>query len=318
MIRHLVRGSVAAVGLFALASPAAAFQSGDVYWAPGACGAPPCYVSEVDAGFGVVTPFVAVDPAPGQLTWEADRSAAYASQFASGTVVRITSAGSASTFAWGIVGATGLLKTSDGTLLAVSYNGGTVYDATMGGDLSAATPFASGFTTPRNLIERSNGDLLLVDQTARVVFDISAGGDFFSATPFASGFAIGAYDLVEDGSGNLYLSTRLGVYDITAGEGFSEATAFAWGRFLVGLAIDGAGRLLASEFETGAIFDISAGGDVASAVPIAVVSSGLGDTALDTVPSGGPETPQVPALGPLAYGLLASLLVASGARSRPR
>jgi hypothetical protein len=314
VIRKLVTGGATAAALLGLpTAPALAFQTGDVYWAAGACTPATCPTFEVDAGAGAVTPFVAVDDAPGQFAWESDLSAFFVSQFPSGTLLRVTSAGASSTFAWAIPGATGLLVTSGGSLLAVSYSTGVVIDASAGGDLSVAPVFASGFVTPRNLIERPNGDILLVDQTARAVYEISGGGDFSSATPFASGFPIGAYDLVEDDFGDIYLSTRLGIYEISSGGDFSAEAPFASGRFLVGLAIDHAGRLLASEFESGDVYDISGGGDVSNALPVASIANGLGDSALDTVPMGGSEPPQVPLLGPLGYGLLASLLATSGA-----
>lgn len=315
MIRDLAHvGAALATGL-ALAAPALAFQAGDVYWAPGACDpAPPCFMFRVDAALGSTQPFVAIDPAPGQIAWEPDGSALYVSQFDTGSILRITPAGDVSTWATGIPGATGLVMTSGGTLLAVSYSEGEVHDVTLSGDYSTATPFASGFTTPRNLLERSNGDLLLVDQTARTVYKINGG----SAVPFAHGFTIGIYDLVEDASGGLFLSARLGVWDVTnadADPDFSDDAAFATfpsPRFVVGLAVDPDGRLLATEIETGAVYDISAGGDFAGAVPVATVPNGLGDSAIDTADVA--FAPQVPALGPLAGALLASLLLASGAR----
>lgn len=312
-------GVAIAAALFALAVPAAAFQGGDVYWAPGSCDSSPCPMYKVDAALGTVSPFVSIDPAPGQFAWEPDRTALYISQFDSGTVLRITTAGAVSTWATGIAGATGLLMTSGGTLLVASYYDGAVYDVTASGDYSTAAPFAYGFTTPRNLLERSNGDLLLVDQTGRAVFDISGGGDFTSAAPFAFGFMIGVYDLVEDAYGQLFLSTRLGVQDVTDGGDFSGVSPFAWGRFVVGLTVAPNGRLLAAEIETGAIYDISDGGDFSSTsgvTPIATIPGGLGDSALDTVAFDGSGSPQVPVLGPLSYALLASLLLASGARSR--
>lgn len=315
-MRALVTAAAAVVVLIGAATPAIAFQAGDVYWAPGSCDpAPPCPMYKVDVGLGSVTPFVSIDPAPGQFAWEPDRSALFVSQYDAGSVLRITTGGAITTFATGITGATGLLMTSGGTLLAVSYADGAVYDITAGGDFSAALPFASGFNTPRNLLERSDGSVLLVDQTGRAVFDITAGGDFSSATPFANGFLIGVYDLVEDLSGHLFISARLGVFDITAGGNFGGASPFASGRFVVGLTIDPEGRLLASEIESGAVYDVSAGGDFSAAAPVVTVPDGLGDSALDTAAFDG-GVPHVPALRPLAYLLLASLLLLSGRRSR--
>jgi hypothetical protein len=316
---NLAMGSAVAFGLLGIAAaPAAAFQPGDVYWAPGTCDSPPCYSFRVDAGVGTTAPFVAIDPAPGQFAWAPNLSAVYATQFGADTILRISSAGAVSVHASGINDPTGLLMTSGGTLLAVSFGDGAVYDATAGGDLAGASAFATGFLTPRNLLERSNGDILLVDQNRLAVYEISGGGDFSVATPFADGFSTGAYDVVEGDSGNLYLATHPGVFEITSGGNFSSALPHAWGRRFIGLSVDGVGRLLGTELDTGAVFDISGGGDYTAVAPAVNVAGGLGDSALDTVPPGAGGAPVVPALGPLAYGMLASLLVAAGARSIPR
>jgi hypothetical protein len=316
-----------ASSLLLAAGPAAAFQAGEVLWAPGACDTPPCFAHEVDAGAGTTVLLAGLDPAPGQIVFKPDLSAAYVSQFTPDTIVRITPAGAVSTWATAIDGPTGLLITSGGTFLVASYSDGAVYDATAvyegtgGSSLSQAPVFATGFQTPRNLVELSTGEILLADQTRRAVYDISAGGgaDFSAAPAYASGFSIGVYDLLEDGAGRIYLSTRVGVYDITGGGDFTGASAHATGRRFMGLTVDGAGRLLATEFETGAVFDITAADDYSAAAPVATVPGGLGDSALDTVPEGsGGDPPSVPLLGPLAYGVLASLLAATGAVSRSR
>jgi len=320
MIRATTTGGLI-FALLLVATSAAAFAPGEVYWAPGACDSPPCAAHEVDASSGTAASLAVVDVAPGQIAWSTDRAYAFVSQFTPDTIVRISPAGVVSGFADGIDGPTGLLVTSGGTFLAASYYDGTVYDATLGGDLSQAPVFATGFQTPRNLLELSTGEILLADQNRRAVFDISAGGgaDFSAAQPFAWGFITGVYDLVQAGTGRIYLSARYGVFDITGGGDFSSATPHANGRRFIGLTVDGSGRLLASEFQTGNVFDITAAGDYTVASPVVTVTDGFGDSALDTVPDGvtaGP--PEVPVLSPLAYGVLSFLLAVTGSGSRRR
>ena len=189
-----------------------------------------------------------------------------------------------SRLATGIDGATGLLVDGSGRILAVSFGDGAVYDISAGGDYSAATAFAFGFGSPRNLLELATGEILLADQSplGRAVFDITAGGDFSSATPFASGFPPdGPYDLVQNGAGRIFASTDAGVFDITDGGNFSSATPHASGRVFAGLAVDGVGRLLASELESDDVYDITAGGNYAAATPFASNLDGFSVRGLD-------------------------------------
>jgi hypothetical protein len=240
--------------------------------------------------------------------------AGYLTQFDLGTVVRVGANGAVTDFATGIDGPTGLLADRSGRLLAVSFDDGAVYDISAGGDQSAATPFAFGFDSPRNLLQLATGQILLADQSSsgRAVYDITAGGDFSSAAPFAWGFPPdGPYDLVQNGAGRIFASTDDGVFDITGGGSFASATPHASGRNFVGLAVDGAGRLLALELESDAIYDITAAGDYEAAAPFAWNLDGFGDSALDTVPA--PAPPAVPSLGASGVGLLSSLLTLLGA-----
>ena len=294
---------------------AAGFTPGEVYWAPGSCSGP-CGFFDVTGGGDRqgASPLAVIDRSPGQIAWRGMPLAGYLTQFASNAVVRVGANGAVNTFAVGIDGATGLLATRGGRLLAVSFDDGAVYDISAGGDQSAATPFASGFDSPRNLLELATGQILLADQSSlgRAVYDITAGGDFSSATPFAWGFPPdGPYDLVQNGAGRIFASTDAGVFDITGGGSFASATPHASGRNFVGLAVDGAGRLLALELESDMIYDITAGGDYAAAAPFAWNLDGFGDSALDTVPALAP--PAVPSLGSNGVGLLSGLLSLLGA-----
>src|SRR5690606_11636909 len=128
-------------------------------------------------------------------------------------------------------------------------------------------------------------EILLADQARQAVFDIRAGGDFTSGTPFAWGFAFGGpYDLVQDAAGRIFAAADEGVFEITGGGDVSGAPPHATGRFFIGLAVDPAGRLLASDLDSGDVFDITLPGDYGAATPFASNLPGLGDTALDTVP----------------------------------
>ena len=294
---------------------AAGFTPGDVYWATGSCSGS-CGIFDVTGGGDRqgASALAVIDRSPGQIAWRGVPLASYVTQFDAGAVVRVGANGSVSGFATGIDGATGLLATRGGRLLAVSFDEGAVYDISAGGNQSATTPFAFGFDSPRNLLELMSGRILLADQSslARAVYDITAGGDFSSATPFAWGFPPdGPYDLVQDGAGRIFASTDAGVFDITGGGSVSSATPHASGRNFVGLAVDAAGRLLASELESDAIYDITAGGNYAAAAPFAWNLDGFGDSALDTVPA--PAPPAVPSLGGSGLGLLSGLLTLLGA-----
>ncbi len=293
---------------------AAGFAPGEVFWAPGGC-SPTCGMFDVTQGGDLqgASAFAVISRSPGQIAWMESPLVGYVTQFDPDTVVRVSTSGVVTGFATGIDSATGLLVDSGGRVLAVSFGDGAVYDISAGGDYSAATAFAFGFGSPRNLLELATGEILLADQSPlrRAVFDITAGGDFSSATPFASGFPPdGPYDLVQDRAGRIFASTDTGVFDITGGGSFSSATPHASGRAFVGLAVDAAGRLLASELESGDIYDVSAAGSYAAATPFASNLDGFGDTALDTVPL--TPAPTVPSLDGNDVALLSSLLALLG------
>lgn len=313
MTRALRWWALLAIPLLAPAA-AAGFAPGEVYWAPGVC-TPTCGMFDVTQGgdFQAASPLAVIGRSPGQIAWRGRPQVGYVTQFDQDTVVRVGATGAVTGFATGIDGATGLLVDGTGRILAVSFGDGAVYDISAGGDYSAATPFAFGFGSPRNLLELATGEILLADQfpLGRAVFDITPGGDFSSATPFAWGFPPdGPYDLVQNEIGRIFASTDAGVFDITAGGDFSSATPHASARVFAGLAVDGAGRLLASELESGEIYDITAAGSYATATPFATNLDGFSDTALDTVPA--MPAPPVPSLDGTGVALLSSLLALLG------
>lgn len=301
---------------FGLAAPATAFEPGGVFWAPGSCGSP-CGVFEITGGgsFNAGALIGAASSSPGQIAWSADLQTLYLTEYGTARVLRISNAGAVDPFATGISGPTGLALLADGRLLVVSYGDEVVIDISAGGDFTGAPSFASGFAAPRNLLQLENGSLLLADQSLNRVFDISGGGDFTGAEAFAYGFSSGPYDLVQDESGRIFASTKGPIFEITSGVDVSQTTSFASGIRFMGLTIDGDGRLLASELNTGRVFDVSEGGDhFASADPFAEGLPGYGDTALDALPGGELPPPPVvvPALGPFGTALLIGVLAAGG------
>jgi hypothetical protein len=320
MARRWASGWIAlslSVTSLCLPSLARGLTPGEVYWVPGfSCSS--CGMFEVSGGGDQqgASPFAATERSPGQLAWASSPVAAYLTQFDSDAVVLVDADGAVTSFATGIPGPTGIVATSAGGLLAASFWDGAVYEISAGGDFAAAQAFASGFGGPRNLLELANGEILLADQSRRAVYEISNGGDFSQADPFASGFPSGPLDLVRDGAGRIFASTDSGVFEILAD---GSVTAHATGRAFAGLAIDAEQRLLASDLDSGAVFEITTAGDYSGASPFAWNLDGLGDSALDTVPGTTPSPPgAVPSLSGGAVGLLAGLLAATGVRGLRR
>jgi hypothetical protein len=245
------------------------------------------------------------------MTWSADYETMYISEFFMNRILSISSAGVVSTFATGISRPTGLIRLSDGRILAASFRDQVVIDISGGGDFSTSTPFASGFSIPRNMFQFADGSILLADQGNNSAIDITAGGDFSGVQGFAYGIPRGPFDLVQDVSGRVLASSFDGVFEITLGGDLSAAIPFATGIEFIGLAIDGDGRTLATDFDTSNVFDISAGGDFSSAVPFAQGLPGFGDTSLDSVPEL-LSAALVPALGAAGSSLLGIALLSFG------
>jgi hypothetical protein len=309
--RHSISVLVAAL-LAALAGEATAYTPGEVFWAPGSCESP-CGVFEITNGgsLGAEALIAATTDSPGQMTWSADYETMYISEFFMNRILSISSAGVVSAFATGISRPTGLIRLSDGRILAASFRNQVVVDISGGGDFSTATPFASGFAVPRNMFQSADGSLLLADQGSNRVIDITSGGDFAAEQGFAYGIPRGPFDLVKDAAGRILASSFDGVFEITLGGDFSSATPFASGAEFIGLAIDADGRTLATDFNTSNVFDISAGGDFSSAVPFAQGMPGFGDTSLDSVPELLPAT-ALPALSAAGSSLLGIAVLCVG------
>jgi hypothetical protein len=275
-------------------SARAAFQDGDVLWVPGSCGTP-CGIFDVTAGgaLGAGDLIFPTPGSPGQIVWEPDLASIYLTDFSGNQVLAVSSTGVVTSFATSIALPTGLLRKSDGTMLAVSWAHDAVIDVSGGGDFASATYFAEGFTGPRNLIELDDGRVLLADQSLGAVFDISAGGDFTGQSGFAWGLNDGPYDLAQDALGRIYVSTFDGVFDVTAGGDYAAATAHATGYDFVGLTVDAQGRLLATDLSTGDIYDVTAGDAVSPPLLFASGLPGAGDSALDAIPGAAPAVPSM-------------------------
>jgi hypothetical protein len=265
----------------------ATFIPGNVFWSEGT-GLPTHQVVNATAGgdLSSTTPLATIGRAPGQLAWSADLTTMYVPEFDNDRVLAVSATGTTTVFATGISGPTGLIRTSDSRLLAVSFFDGTVIDITAGGNFAGAGTFALGFTEPRNLLQLANGEILLADQVTNRVMNITAGGDFSASAAFADGFSTKISDLVQDASGRIFVSNWESnrVFDITGGGNFSSASPFATGRTFNGLTFDGQGRLLASVSGSTSIYDITAGGNFSSAPAFATGLPGAGDSGLDTVP----------------------------------
>ncbi len=136
---------IVAAQLAGRAGDAMAFSAGDVFWAPGACESP-CGVFEITGGgnFGTETLIAETTESPGQMAWSEDSETLYISEFFMNRILSVSSAGSVSTFATGISGPTGLIRLSDGRILASSYRDKIVIDVSAGGDFTSAVPFAQG------------------------------------------------------------------------------------------------------------------------------------------------------------------------------
>jgi autotransporter-associated beta strand protein len=267
----------------------ATFTPGDVFAADNVAARGSFFDVTAGGDFSGVTPFAMLPSrSPGQITWSADLTTAYVTQFNTGSVVAVSASGVVSTFATGIAGPTGIIRTAAGKLLVASFSTGSVFDITAGGDFSSATAFATGLSGPRNFLQIPSSAILVAEQTSGEVTDVAAGGNLAGATPFAFGLSSIA-DLVRTSSGQIFVCKfggAPGIFNITAGGDFSAASAFAFGQNIIGLTIDGAGRMLGLPLSGTQIFDVTAGGDFSAATPFAFnLPSSYGESALDTVPS---------------------------------
>ncbi|MCI0684277.1 MAG: autotransporter-associated beta strand repeat-containing protein [Gemmataceae bacterium] len=266
------------------------FTAGEVFAADGDAGGPREFMNVSAGGNLAAAAVLATLPgrALGQIAWSPDLMTAYVTINNPDQVVAVAANGTVTTYATGIPQPMGLVMTRSARLLVGSFQTGSVYDITGGGDFTTAIPFATGLLEPRNFLQLPDGTVLVAERGSGEVTALGSGGNLSSAAPFAFGLGVGGpTDLARATDGRIFVSSTSAsaVLNITAGGDFSSATPFATGRAFAGLTVDGAGRLLAFANATNTIYDISAGGDFSTASPWASNLPLQGATALDTVPA---------------------------------
>ena len=279
MLRRFVTGSVfLALGLGA-SSASAAFQAGDVFYI-GQAGT----VVLAPAGGNLSGQMLADAQGyvAGEIAFSADRSTMYFCMPNDGKVMAMDSSGTMQSFATGLTHPIGIAVLSDGHILATEWDAGEVTDITAGGDFTSATPLVQGLQRARHLLQRNDGTILVTDEYANEVLTLNYPATGVASTPFASSLLL-VKSLAETADGKLYATTQWNVFDITQGGGFANKPVFASGQNFMGLAVDAQGKLLATVLNGTTVFDISAGGDFATASPWA---QGLpvGDTTIARVP----------------------------------
>ena len=279
MLRRFVTGSVfLALGLGA-SSASAAFQAGDVFYI-GQAGT----VVLATAGGNLSGQMLADAQGyvAGEIAFSADRSTMYFCMPNDGKVMAMDSSGTMQSFATGLTHPIGIAVLSDGHILATEWDAGEVTDITAGGDFTSATPLVQGLQRARHLLQRNDGTILVTDEYANEVLTLNYPATGVASTPFASSLLL-VKSLAETADGKLYATTQWNVFDITQGGGFANKPVFASGQNFMGLAVDAQGKLLATVLNGTTVFDISAGGDFATASPWA---QGLpvGDTTIARVP----------------------------------
>lgn len=206
----------------------------------------------------------------GDAAWSADLSTMYVSNVNDNTVYAVTPAGGVTPFATGLAAPLGLLTAQDGRLLVADFRAGVV-DITAGGDFTGASPFASGLSNPIDLAQTPDGNIYVTEETSGEVSNITAGGAIGPAHVLASGVAEAA-GLVATPAGNGLMAAAPGSSSVFAITSAGVMTTFASGRQVHGVAYTPDGRLLASDNGFNAIYDLTAGGDMAAAPVFARVT----------------------------------------------
>jgi phage tail P2-like protein len=125
----------------------------------------------------------------------------YATTYSSGSVLKITLAGVATTLASGLGTLYGICSASDGNLYVTERIGaalGSVLKITLAGDV---TTLASGLGVPYGICSASDGNLYVTDNIGSVRKITLAG----VATTLASGIGSGPYGICYASDGNLYV-----------------------------------------------------------------------------------------------------------------
>ncbi len=170
----------------------------------------------------------------------------YVSEFDSGSVLRIDSAGNRTTFASGLTGPFGLAFDRDGNLFVADKDTDSIFKYTPDG---VKTTFASALQLPTSLVFDTDGNLFVASFMGNAILRITPQG---SKTTFASGLN-NPSGLAFDSAGNLYATeyaTGMLLKFTPAGNRSVFASGFVRPEEIV---FDVQGNLFVSDFETGNI-----------------------------------------------------------------
>jgi hypothetical protein len=139
----------------------------------------------------------------------------------SGSIIRITSAGTQSTFASGLNQPVGVTFDTAGNLFVADQYVNTIYKYTPGGVRST---FATNLAIPEGLTVSSSGNLLAANWANGEVTQITPDG---GQTTFASGFGFGIRDVKQDSAGDVFVSSQQdsAVYEVVGGSPVTFAAA---------------------------------------------------------------------------------------------
>jgi MYXO-CTERM domain-containing protein len=207
----------------------------------------------------------------------------YVSNFADGTVDIITDGGDFSAvaaFATGL-GSAGQLLCSTGIVL-VADTAGRIVDATAGGDFSLDQGWAwdDNGTAWSGLIRDGGGNVYTSSFVQGEIYDITGGGDMTDIAAFATGVA-NATILSDSGAGLLVVQGLLDpIKDFSAGGNISGDAPWAEVPRVVSVYDRGGDGIWAlgqdPSSETGAAWDVTAGGDFELVAPYAWGIDSLG------------------------------------------
>ena len=207
----------------------------------------------------------------------------YVSNFGDGSIDIITDGGDYSAvaaFAVGL-GSPGQLLCSTGIVLVTDL-GGRVLDVTAGGDFSGDQGWAwdDNGTAWSGLIREGGGTVYVSAFTQGEIYDISGGGDFTGATAFATGVP-NATILSDSSAGLLVTHGLLGVIkDFSPGDDISDDPVWADVPNVVSVYDRGSDGVWAlgedPATNTGAVWDVTGGGDFDMVEPFAYGIASLG------------------------------------------
>ena len=173
----------------------------------------------------------------------------------SGSVVKITPAGTVSTYVSGIgTLAGGLCFDASGNLFITDYNNNKVDKVPPGG--GSFSVFASGFSSPRDIVKDGSGNLYVTNGAANTISKVTTLGAVSTYADNTSGLFNYPYTLAFDASGNLYVANGLGttvckVVPVVQFNAASESVNQSAGTFSVPVTLAGTPGLALSTFASG-------------------------------------------------------------------